>query len=137
MVKTQKQWVYSPPRRPKPKVPEAVKLQVATKANELVESFLKPAFVKPPRKNWRFNYIVDIYTKWYRSYFYFCSKYACPGPNALAPFFESRFARLEYVGPRRFNLSFMRYTGEWVQIYADMTLDKCLASIRQDPWFQP
>jgi hypothetical protein len=133
----QKQWVYSPSRRPKPKVPEVVKLEVAAKADELVESFLKPAFVKPPRKGWKFNYIVEIYTKWYRSYFYFCSKYACPGPNALSPFFESKFARLEYVGNRRFNLSFMRYTGEWVQIYVDMTLDKCLASIKQDPWFQP
>jgi len=118
-------------------VPEAVKLEVATQANELVESFLKPTFVKPPRKNWKFNYIIDIYTKWYRSYFYFCSRYACPSPNALSPFFERKFARLEYVGNRRFNLSFMRYTGEWVQVYADMTLGKCLDSIRQDPWFQP
>jgi hypothetical protein len=79
----QKIWVYSPP---KPKVPDAVKVEVETKAMALVNDILKPEHVKPPPKNAKWNYIVDIYTKWHRNYFYFCTKYACPGPNALSPF---------------------------------------------------
>jgi hypothetical protein len=108
----QKMWVYSPP---KPKVPDAVKVGVETKAMALVNDILKPEHVKPPPKNAKWNYIVDIYTKWHRNYFYFCAKYACPGPNALSPFFDTGFARLEYAGgvgqQSRFHLSYMRHTG--------------------------
>lgn len=103
-----KTWVYSPP---KPKVPDAVKVELKTKARELIDAVLKPEHVKPPPKNAKWNYIVDLYTKWHRNYFYFCAKYACSGPNALSPFFNTGFARLEYVGnvrrQSRFNISYM------------------------------
>lgn len=83
MSKRQKTWVYNPPKPAKPKVPEALKAEVQAKATELVNTVLKPTHIKPPRKKQQFNYITDIYTKWYRSYFYFCATYAVPGPNAL------------------------------------------------------
>lgn len=138
MTKTRKMWVYRPPKPAKPKVSESVKVNVAQKANELVETVLKPRHIKPPPKSVHINYIVDIYTRWYRHYFYFCAKYAVPGPNALAPFFEHKFARLEYTGDRdHFNLSFMRYTGEWVEIYPHLSLGKCLIAIKDEEFFHP
>jgi hypothetical protein len=91
-------------------VPENIKAEVETKAKELVESFLKPEYIKPPPEDMRVNYVVDIYTKWYRSYFYFCEKYASPSPIAIPPFFEAKFGRMEYVGECLFNLSYMRHT---------------------------
>ena len=134
----QKTWVYSPP---KPKVPDAVKVGVETKAMALVNDILKPEHVKPPSKNAKWNYIVDIYTKWHRNYFYFCAKYACPGPNALSPFFDTGFARLEYAGgvgqQSRFNLSYMRHTGRWWEIRHGLSLEQCLAEIREDGLFHP
>lgn len=129
-------WVYSPPKLPKPKVSESVKQGVAEKANALVETVLKPQHIKPPPDDERFNYLVDISTKWFRSYFYFCTTYRCPG-NATVPSFEDRFARLEYRSPDRFNLSFMRHTGQWIEIYPDISLDECLVAIRDDPFFLP
>ena len=84
---------------------------VTINQGEAVESVLKPRYVKPPPDEPRFNYIVDLFTKWHGRYFYFCSRYAVPGPNAIQPFFEDRFARLEYAGSNRFNLAFMRHTG--------------------------
>jgi hypothetical protein len=137
MSKNQKRWIYVPPRPAKPQVPEGTKLAVAEAAENLIETFLKPEYVEPPPEDERFNYIVDIYTKWYRGYFYFCAKYACPGPNAIAPFFETRFARMEYVGDGRFHLSFMRHTGQWIELYQDLSLDECLEAIRKDPFFRP
>jgi hypothetical protein len=137
MSKRQKRWVYSPPRPPKPKVPEITKTQVTKAAEELVEAVLKPLHVKPPPKDEQFNYIVDIYTKWYRNYFYFCAKYACPGPNAIFPFFEAKFARLEYASDDQFHLSFMRYTEEWVELYQNLSLNECLEAIRNEPYFHP
>src|SRR5437899_7254405 len=130
--KQPKRWVYSPPKPPKVAVPDDLKAEMERKANELIETVLKPKYIKPPPKNAEFNYLTDFWTKWYRSYFYFCSTYACPGRYAIAPSFESKFARMEYGGSGRFTLSFMRHTGEWVPLYTDQTLDECLQAIRDD-----
>lgn len=78
MAKSRKMWVFSPSKQAKPKLPNAIKENMTAKANNLIDTILKPKHVKPPSKNEKFNYIVDIYSKWSRNYFYFCSKYACP-----------------------------------------------------------
>ena len=139
MAKTRKMWVYSPAKRPAPKVPPDVKADVLQKTNELIEMFLKPQHIEtaPAPNQFQHNYIADIYAKWYRHYFYFCAKYCVPGPNALVPFFEAKFARMEYIGSNHFALSFMRYTGEWVEVYPDLSLKKCIEAIKDDPFFQP
>jgi hypothetical protein len=119
MTKKQKRWVYKPTKKSKPKVPNGIKQEVQTKANEFVESVLKPKYIKPPPTDNDFSYLVDIFTKWYRNYFYFCSKYRCPAPECISDFFEDKFARLEYVKRDSFNLSFMRHTGQWWQVIMD------------------
>jgi len=137
MVEKRKMWVHNSPRIPKPKVPDVVKATVERKSTELVDTVLKPRYIKPPPDEGHFNYVIDIYTKWYLNYFYFCAKYCCPGPNALSPYFETNFARIEYIGTdTTFNLSFMRHTGRWVEIYHGLSLEDCLRAIEHDPWFQ-
>jgi hypothetical protein len=135
--KQPKRWIYSPPKPAKPTVPETLKAEVEVRARELIDTVLKPQHVKTPPKDERFNYIIDIGAKWYRSYFYFFSTYACPGPNALSPTFESKFARMEYVGDNRFNLSYMRHTGQWWEVFQGLTLDECLETIREEDIFHP
>jgi hypothetical protein len=138
MAKKQpKRWVYSPTKPPKSAVPDGIKAEVEAKAKALIDGVLKPQHVKPPPKNAGFNYVTDIMAKWHGSYFYFISIYACPGPNALSPTFEEKFARMEHVGEGRFNLAFMRHTGTWVELFTGQTVDECLKSIQEDPWFQP
>jgi hypothetical protein len=137
MTKRQKSWVYSPSKPAKPKIAAGVKLTVERQAQALMDTVLKPRHIQPPPPDAEFNYIVDIYGKWYRNYFSFCAQYACPGSNALAPFFEAKFARLECIdGHSRFNLAFMRYTGEWIEVYPDLSLARCLRAIKNDPFFQ-
>ena len=132
-----KQWGYSPKKTSTAQVPDAVKQEVMTKANALVETVLKPKNVNPPPENPQFNYIVDIFTKWYRSYFYFYAKYRCPSPNCITPFFDVGVARLEYIGPSQFNLSYMRYTDQWLEIATGLSLEECLAAIQREPLFMP
>jgi hypothetical protein len=129
-------WVYSPSPAPKAKVPDDVKSQVSQQAQELIDKW-KPQYVKTPRKDYRWNYVVDLFTKWHRNYFYFVAKYACPGPTAISPFFEAPFTRLEYVGEKRFNLSFMRHTGKWVEVEQELTLARALESIRNSVFYHP
>jgi len=115
-----------------PQISLAVKSSVSAKAAVLINDILKPKHVKIPSADEQFNYLVDIYSKWFRNYFYFCAKYACPGQNAISPYFESKFARLEYTGTNSFSLSYMRHTGKWFELYAGLSLDDSLAIIKDD-----
>jgi hypothetical protein len=134
--KPPKRWSYSPPKSSKPKVPDDLKAELTEKAERLLAEW-RPMYIKPPPPGYQFNYIVELYGKWFRSYFYLCAKYTCPGPTALSPFFEARFTRLEYVGDRQFNVAFMRHTGQWVEMEQGLTIDQCLGSIREDGFYQP
>ena len=123
------------PAKPKG-VPQGLRHAATDGARQLVEMELKPAYVQPPPKREHLNYIVDIFTKWRGRYFYFMARYACPGPNALSPFFDTGFARLEYLNNGHFSVSYMRHTGEWWQVRTDMTLAGALEAIRTEPIFQ-
>ena len=137
MATPRKAWTMRPAKSSKPSVPDAIKAELVAKANDLIENVLKPKHVLPPKPDEPFNYITDIGAKWNRNYFYFVSTYACPGSNALAPTFESNFARLEYLGDGKFALYFLRHTGAWIGNYNPSSADECLKAIRDDPWFTP
>jgi hypothetical protein len=139
MVKKRpKQWVWSPSSRASaPILDAATRSQVEAKARELIDAVLKPRHVKPPPEDARFNYLTDITLKWHGSTLFLVAVYACPGPNAVSPSFESRFARLKPADGGRFDVDFMRHTGQWVPLYQGLTLDQCLEAIRDDPWFTP
>lgn len=137
MAAKKKQWVYTPPKRVKPAVPDSMKAQVQKRADELVVSFFRPEFVKEAPRDLCFNFISDITTKWHRSFFYFVAIYTCPSPNALEPTFQAPFARLEYLGDNRFGLAYMRYTEKWWSLYEDLSLDECFATLRDQGHFWP
>src|SRR5260221_1699965 len=104
MPKENLSW-FQPRKTTSSPLPDTLKNEVTKKANELIETVLKPRHIQPPPENPQFNYIVDIYGRWYHKAFYFCAKYCVPGPNAIEPSFEARFARMQYAGNRRFQLS--------------------------------
>lgn len=137
MTGKQKTWAASPKKPEKRGVPEQIKTEVSRAAEKLISDQLKPRHVKPAPEDPEFNYLVDIFTKWYRNYFYFCSKYACPGPHAISPFFDEMFARMEFAGDNRFHLSYKRHTGQWLEIHQNLSLDECLKKIDEDPDFWP
>lgn len=135
MAKIPRQWICRP--RPASRVPDAVKREVMAQANRVVETVFRPQYVKPPPRKPRFNYIIDIYTKWHRSCLLFGAKYACPGPHALSPFFEDNFTRLAYMANGRFNLSYMRHTGKWCEVFTDLSIEEAFDAIRDQPFFHP
>ena len=127
----------SPLPKPRtPKVPEALKSEVSSKAQKLVEQHLKPAHVEQP-ENPQCNYIADIYTRWHREDLYFCATYVAPFPDAVSPTFEVRFARMGYLGNGKFNLAYKGQTGRWCQMYPSLSIDKCLQAVRDEPHFIP
>jgi hypothetical protein len=137
MAKRRKAWMFSARKKPKASLPGTLKDELDTRARELIETGLKPKHVEPPPTGHQLNYITDITTKWLGSKLYFISVYASHGPNALSPSFETKFARMEYVGDSKFALSFMRHTGQWVELYERLPVDECMKAISEDPWFVP
>ncbi|MDJ0596612.1 MAG: hypothetical protein QNJ72_42700 [Pleurocapsa sp. MO_226.B13] len=92
MASKKKIWMPASVKRTKPRVSDYLKHSLKETADEIIETILKPKHIKPPPTDNDFNYLVDIYSKWYRNYFYFCAKYNCPSPNAISPSFETKFA---------------------------------------------
>ena len=135
--KSPKTWMLPTPsqRTAKAPLPERIKADVDAKATKLVER-LKPKYVQPPPKKPRFNYIIDVWTKWIGGTLYFGTTYACPGPNVISPSFESKFARMEHVGGGRFALSYMRHTEKWFRLFPSLTADECLDAVENDCHFQ-
>jgi hypothetical protein len=137
MPKPRKAWPFSPGKKPKVSLPGTLKDELDSKASELIETVLKPKHLEPPLTGHQLNYITDITIKWLGSKCFFISVYACPGSNALSPTFETKFARMEYVGDGKFALSFMRHTGQWIELYDAVSVDDCMKAVRDDPWFVP
>ena len=149
--KPPKTWMLPTPtqRTPKAAVSDRIKADLDAKAKKLVEDVLKPKYVKPPPMKPRFNYITDVWLKWIGSTLYFGTTYTCPGPTAISPSFEAKFARMEHVDPSgqqafgerhigsgRFALSYMRHNDKWWRLFSSLTADECLDAIENDGHFQ-
>jgi len=136
MANPREPWNIRPAMK-KATVTALLKVEVETKAKELIENVLKPMHVLPPQKDEQSNYITDIGAKWNRGYFYFFWTYACPSPNARSPTFEWKFARMEPLGGGTFALYAMRYTEkEWIGVLDALSVDECMKAIQDDEWFQ-
>ena len=42
---------------------------------------------------------------------------------------------MQYAANQRFHLSYMRYTEQWIELYTNLTVDECIETIRDDPYF--
>lgn len=132
-----KSWMFAPKKATPKSVPENFKRAVKSKADDFVASKLKPLHIVEDNESREFSYIKEIATRWRGPYFYFCATYQCVGTGCISPTFEVKFARMEYVGGNRFNLSYMRHTGQWNEIFQDMTVDEALQEILDQPFFCP
>ncbi|KOR28014.1 hypothetical protein TI05_17790, partial [Achromatium sp. WMS3] len=105
--------------------------------DKIVEAVLKPEYIKPPPIDNERNYLADIYTKWYRNYFYFCAKYNSPSPHAISPSFEIKYARMEHIDEDTFNLAYRKHNEKWFEVYQNLSMRGCLELIQDDPDFMP
>ena len=119
----------------KAKLTELGKRNIQDDFQPLIESFKKQCISKNPNKE--FNYLIDIYSKWYQNYFYLCEKYKSEHPNRIKDEFEAKFVRLTYTGKDQFEFSYFRHTGQWHLVAENLTLDECKEMILSNPNFQP
>ena len=98
-----------------PSVPELTQLRLAKKVQEFIEAKFRRNIEHnaAAARKYGFNYVVDIFTEWRGKYFYVVTKYCSPRSETADEFFEVRSPRMEYAANHRFNLSFLRHTGQW------------------------
>jgi hypothetical protein len=128
-------WGYSKGRAgAKPSTGE--KIAVASACEKLIAQFFMPQFL-PEIRPTKFNYPVAIYGKWHGNKYRFITRFRSNHRGSVGEEFEAPFARLEYVGPNRFDLSYHRHTGEWFCLYQAVSLKEGLQLIEEDGHFHP
>ncbi len=130
-------WYRNPPKPIKKKVPNEIRERVKNISDNFIENILKPKYMIPNPPHGEYYLIEEFFTKWWRNYFYFYAKYHYTDPNAIEEFLDHGFARLEYANEDSYNLSYMRHTGKWWEIFSDLSLEECLETIEEMPHFSP
>ncbi|GBE27985.1 hypothetical protein BMS3Bbin03_01920 [bacterium BMS3Bbin03] len=117
------------------KLTDYEKDKIESQCQPLIEKLQSHYVSKNPDK--KYNYLVNIYLKWYRNNLYFCGKYKSESPDRIADEFEDKFVRLKSTGKDKFDFSYMRHTGQWSLVASDLTLNECLEMIENTPTFHP
>lgn len=82
---------------------------------------LKPRFLPEIRPN-EFNYPIDLFYDWRAGRYRFMQRYRSDAPNRIRDEFERPFARLDFMGPDRFDIYWMRHNDQWQPLHHGATL---------------
>lgn len=115
----------------------AEKAAIGLACERLIRDVLKPRFLAEIRPT-EWNYPIDIFGAWHGRFYRFIQTFRNDRPDRyVEPEFDHPFARIEYVGPDRFSLSYMRHTGAWWAVYHGLSLEEALATMEAVPIFHP
>ena len=115
---------------------EAEKQRIVAACEALIRSVLKPRFL-PKVTPTKFNYAVDIHGVWAGGRYRFIQRYRSGMEHNRGEEFDAPFARIDRVGPDRFDIYWMRHTGKWWRLYAGVTLAKALEILETDGILHP
>jgi hypothetical protein len=127
---TKKIWVLTPQKKA---ITESDKTHLTALFEPLIKNYKKKFIEAKPNK--KHNYVIDFYTKFYRGFFYLCATYKAEYENRIHDEFEVKFARLEFVETKKYNLAYYRHTGQWWTIDENVTAEYCLDNITNNPLF--
>jgi hypothetical protein len=134
--KRQKVWQLSA-RSPGPAQPDLPERQAIVSACEtFIRDVLKPRFL-PRIRPTKWNYVIDIHGAWAGGRYRFMQRYRSGHEQSLGEEFDAPFARIDNMGPNRFNIYWMRHTGRWWPVYSDVTLDEALRILETDEVLYP
>lgn len=133
---TRRRWTYTG-GRPAQRPSEREKREIDRACEAFINDVLKPRFL-PEIRPTAFNYPIDIFGKWHGGKYRFIQRFRNDDPeNALDPEFDSPFARIEYVGRGRFDVSYFRHTGQWWTVYRGVSLAEALSLLETEGILHP
>jgi hypothetical protein len=128
-------WVYGATRAGG-KVPDGEKHAITAACEKFIAEVLRPRCLPEIRRT-QFNYPVGLSGKWHRNNYRFITRYRSGHAENRGEEFDAPFARLEYVGRDRFDLSYFRHTQQWFCLHRGVTLAEALRLIEGDELLQP
>jgi hypothetical protein len=125
------------PRIQRPAIPgDPEKQAIISACESFIRNVLKPRFL-PEIGPTRSNYTIDIHGAWTGGRYRFIQRYRSGYPDDPGREFDAPFARIDRVGPDRFNIQWMRHTGRWWPVYSGVTLARALRLLESDELLHP
>lgn len=124
-------------RKPGPVRPgEAEKQAIIAACETFIRDVLKPRFLsKITPTQW--NYVVDIGGAWAGGRYRFFHRYRSGFEDNRGEEFNAPFARIDRMGPDKFDIYWHRHNGTWWPLYAGVTLAEALHILETDPVLRP
>ena len=130
------QWVYVGGKAGN-KPSDAEKRAITAACERFIDDVLTPRF-RPEVRPSEFNYCVEIFGKWHGNRYRFLQRFRNDRPDKYSErAFVTPFARLEYVGRDRFDLSYFRHTEQWWPVDRGVTLDEALVLLETKGIYHP
>jgi hypothetical protein len=125
------------PCTPKPgQVTDAEKQRILAACEAFIRDVLKPRFL-PRIEPTKWNYPVDIHGVWAGGRYRFVQRYRSGMEHNRGEEFDAPFARIDRMGPNRFDIYWMRHTGKWWRLYTGKTLTEALHILESDGVLHP
>jgi hypothetical protein len=132
--KRQKIWTKVPPRPVR--ADPAEQQSIIAACETFIVAVLKPRFL-PEIRPTAFNYQIDIRGEWRAGRYRFIQRYRSGMEHNTGTEFDAPFARLDHMAPDRFDIYWMRHTGQWWPVHRGLTLAASLRMIDDDPTLHP
>jgi len=115
---------------------DAEKKAVIAACETFIRDVLKPRFL-PEVKPTKMNYLVDLSGKWAGGRYRFIQRLRSGWEENRGEEFDVPFARLDRMGPDRFDIQWMRHTGTWWRLHEGKTLAEALRILEEDGHLHP
>jgi hypothetical protein len=125
------------PATPRPQLPDPDEKQaIITACEAVISNILKPRYL-PEIKPTKFNYPIDIHGDWRAGRYRFMARFRSGFPDNTGEEFDAPFSRIDRMGPDRFDIYWMRHTGQWWPLHHGKTLAEALDIIGSDGVLAP
>lgn len=132
--KPPKIWAAKPA---KPQAPdEAEKQAIINACEHFIATVVKPRFL-PQIRPTQFNYTVDIFGEWRAGRYRFMQRYRSGHADNLGREFDAPYARIDRMAPDRFDIYWMRHTGQWWPVHKGKTLAESLRLLETEEFLWP
>jgi hypothetical protein len=89
------------------------------------------------RETTEWNYVIDIRGTWAAGRYRFTQRYRSGMEHNRGEEFDAPFARIDRIGPDRFDIYWMRHTGKWWRLHVGVTLAEALRILETDGVLHP
>jgi hypothetical protein len=126
-----KQWMARA-RAARPDLPDdSEKRMIIAACEAFIRDVLKPQFL-PEIKPGDWNYVIDIPGAWAAGRYRFMQRRRSGMEHNRGCEFDAPFARIDRMGPDRFDICWMRHTGQWWRVHEAVTLAEVLHILESD-----